>query len=94
MDILKLENLIRSDYGNTAGMVVLQDGETVCESYFNGCTAADAVHVFSVTKSVFSTLIGIAMDKGYIGSIDQNVFEFFPEYAAGRSGEAFSDVTI
>ena len=34
MDILKLENLIRSDYGNTAGMVVLQDGETVCESCF------------------------------------------------------------
>jgi CubicO group peptidase (beta-lactamase class C family) len=33
-----------------------------------------------VTKSFTSALIGIAIDKGHIESIDQKVLDFFPEY--------------
>ena len=35
--------------------------------------------VHSCTKSVSSALIGIAIDKGYIKSVDQGLLEFFPE---------------
>ncbi|MFC1492415.1 serine hydrolase domain-containing protein [candidate division KSB1 bacterium] len=34
----------------------------------------------SATKSVNSILFGIAVDKGYIQSLDQKMIEFFPEY--------------
>ncbi len=64
--------------------MVLHDSEKVYEGYFNGYTADDTIHIASVTKSVVSALIGIALDKGYIKSIDQKVLEFFPEYTVKR----------
>lgn len=35
--ITELENVIDKDYSNIAGMVVLKNGETLYEKYFNGC---------------------------------------------------------
>jgi CubicO group peptidase (beta-lactamase class C family) len=34
----------------------------------------------SVTKSVTSACIGIAIDKGFIESVDESIFEYLPEY--------------
>src|SRR5690606_7171643 len=76
--------LIKTDYSNTAGIVVLHGGKNVYEGYFDGYTADDTIHIASVTKSVVSALIGIAIDKGYIKSIDQKVLEFFPSYMVKR----------
>ena len=54
------------------------------ENYFNECTVTSTFHVFSVTKSIISILIGIAVDKGYIESINQKVLDFFPDYTVKR----------
>ncbi len=35
----------------------------------------------SVTKSITSILVGIAIDKGFLEGVDEKVFDFFPEYA-------------
>ena len=64
--VIELEKIISNNYSNIAGMVVLKDGNTLYENYFNGCTANSRIHVYSVTKSIISILIGIAIDKGYI----------------------------
>lgn len=74
--ITALEKKIQKEHGNIAGMVVLKDGRTVYENYFNGCGADDTIHVFSVTKSIVSILAGIAIDRGYIGSVAQKVLDF------------------
>ena len=79
--IASLEKHIASDYDNLAGMVILQNGKTVYEHYFHACDAANRFHVYSVTKSILSILIGIALDKGYIKNIDQKVLDFFPVLA-------------
>ena len=47
--IERMENIINKDYANMAGMVIMKDGETVYEKYFNGCTEANRIHIFSVT---------------------------------------------
>ncbi|RUS47043.1 class C beta-lactamase-related serine hydrolase [Cohnella sp. AR92] len=52
------------------------------------------MHIASVTKSVVSALIGIAVDKGYIGSIDQKVLDFFPQYAVKRGEKTIWNVAI
>lgn len=88
------ENLIKKDYGNIAGIVVLHGGTKIYESYFNGCTADDTLHIASVTKSVVSALIGIATDKGYIKNIDQKVLEFFPDYKVKRGEKTIQNITI
>ena len=74
--IKELEHKINTNYGNTTGVVVLKEGKLVYEKYFKGCTRESQVHVYSVTKSIISILIGIAVDKGYIQSIDQKVLIF------------------
>lgn len=35
--------------------------------------------LFSVTKSVVSIAMGIAIDKGYIQSVEQSIWDFFPQ---------------
>ena len=91
---MKQEAAIAADYSNIAGMVVRKDGETVYERYFGGCTAESRLNVFSVTKSIISILLGIALDRGCLGSIDQQVLEFFPEYTPKRGEKAIQRITI
>lgn len=72
----ELETIITRDCGNIAGVVILKDGKNQYEHYFNGCTAESRIHIYSVTKSIISILLGIAIDKGYIADIDQKVLDF------------------
>lgn len=89
-----LEKIINSSYNNTTGIIVLKNGKTLYENYFNDYKATDAVHVASVTKSVFSALIGIAIEKGHIKSIDQKVLDFFPDYSIPIGEKTIQSVTI
>lgn len=92
--IKELEAAINSDYGNIAGIVVQKNGIKLYENYFNGSTAHNAIHVASVTKSVFSPLIGIAIDKGHIKGVDQKVLDFFLDYSVKAGEKTIKDVTI
>lgn len=89
-----LEKLINSCYNNTTGIVVQKDGLTIYENYFNGYTAANAIHVASVTKSIFSALIGIAIENGNIKSIEQKVLDFFPDYTIPKGEKTIQSITI
>lgn len=89
-----LEKVVRDDHGNIAGIVVWRDGGAVYERYWNGCGVDSRIHVYSVTKSIISILIGIAMDKGRIRSLDQRVLEFFPEYEIKRGEKTIQRITL
>jgi CubicO group peptidase (beta-lactamase class C family) len=41
----------------------------------------------SVTKSITSILLGIAIDKGFIQGVDEKMFSFFPEHADLKTGD-------
>ena len=61
----------------------------------NAILAAESrLNVFSVTKSIISILLGIALDRGCLGSIDQQVLEFFPEYTPKRGEKTIQRITI
>ena len=92
--IRELEQRINSDYNNTIGIVVLKDGNLSYEKYFMDCTRESRVHIYSVTKSIISVLIGIALDKQYIKSIDQKVLDFFPEYKVKKEENTIQSITI
>ena len=63
------------------GLVVARNGEIVIEKYFNGAgpDPDPDLHVMSVTKSITATLVGIAIERGFIESVDQEVSEFLPD---------------
>ncbi|AEV30172.1 penicillin-binding protein, beta-lactamase class C [Sphaerochaeta pleomorpha str. Grapes] len=89
-----LEKVINKDYSNIAGIVVLKDGQTLYEHYFNGCSDTSRIHVYSVTKSIVSLLIGIALDKGCIKSLDQKVLSFFPDYLVKKGERTIQKITL
>jgi CubicO group peptidase (beta-lactamase class C family) len=61
-------------------LLIIRNGKLVLESYFNGWNRKRRHDLRSATKSITSCLVGIAIDKGFIPSIDEPVFDFFPEY--------------
>lgn len=90
----EFERIVKQDYSNIAGIVILKDGKTLYESYLNGCGANSRIHIFSVTKSIISILIGIAADKGYIKNLDQKVLDFFPDYKVKKREKTIQTITL
>jgi CubicO group peptidase (beta-lactamase class C family) len=50
----------------------------VCEEYFYGHGKETKHQIASVTKSVVSLLVGIAIDKGFIPDVDRKGMDYFP----------------
>jgi CubicO group peptidase (beta-lactamase class C family) len=71
-----IENRLPDAYS----LLVVKNGYLVFERYFRKGSPERRAVIHSVTKSVMSALIGIALDKGYLNSVDQKIIEFFPEY--------------
>jgi CubicO group peptidase (beta-lactamase class C family) len=61
-------------------VLVSVDGETKVARYRNGSKPEDALHVWSITKSVASALIGIAIDEEIISGLDATLPELLPRY--------------
>jgi len=60
-------------------LLVIRHGYIVSEHYFQH-RAPDQLHdLYSVTKSYVSTLVGIAINQGYIDSLDHPVLDYFPD---------------
>jgi len=86
----------RGKYGEVHSMLIFKDDMLVFEEYFEGhkyqwgapnyygdlvTWDRSMLHVLqSVTKSITSTCIGIAVDNGFIESVDQSIFDYLPEY--------------
>jgi CubicO group peptidase (beta-lactamase class C family) len=69
----------------TLGFVVVDDDRLVYERYFGGADRQTRQTSFSVAKSFVSTLVGIAIEEGWIGSVTDPVTEYVPELAARDS---------
>lgn len=91
---IEFERIINNNYKNIAGIVVQKNGKLLYENYFNKYTASNPVHIASVTKSIFSALIGIALEKKHIKSLDQKVLDFFPYYKILEGEKMIQNITI
>ena len=89
-----LHEIVEECEPNICELTVMRNGEVCYEDYWHGFKPQDALNVMSVTKSVIALLTGIAMDKGYIESVNQKVLDFFPDYTVKRGEKTIQDVTI
>jgi CubicO group peptidase (beta-lactamase class C family) len=72
------------DFDEVRAVVVARGDEIVHEQYFG--SDADAYWgLQSVTKSFVSTLVGIAVEEGLIGGVDDTLEELLPQYADAMS---------
>jgi CubicO group peptidase (beta-lactamase class C family) len=75
-------------------LLVARNGYLVAEHYYNGHGKHTIWHTRSVTKSVISALVGIALDKGYLDSVDQRIAELLPDYFYPGMDSAKYDITV
>jgi CubicO group peptidase (beta-lactamase class C family) len=73
-------------YGRVDGLVIARNGRLCYDAYFSG--GPTTVHELqSVTKSVTSALVGAAVARGAIASVQQPVAALLPEFAAEVSAD-------
>jgi CubicO group peptidase (beta-lactamase class C family) len=83
-----LEEFLKSS--RTTSFIVIKDGAILYEGYFNGYNRDSIVTSFSMAKSVTSALVGIAIDEGRIGSVNDPIIDYLPELR----GKGLDSVTI
>ena len=74
-------------------LIVSRRGEVILERYYNGARATRAANVKSVSKSVVSALVGIAIDRRLIPGVETPIATWFPELKNDRD-EAKRAITV
>jgi len=75
-------------------LLISQGDDLVFEQYYNGRNPSRPANMKSASKSVISALVGIAIDKGIIDSVDVKVAEYFPELIAASDDVQKQQITI
>ena len=90
----ELHDFIGKQQPNICQVVAIKDNEVAYSDTWNEYTNDDCTHIMSATKSIMALLIGIAIDKGQIGSVDDEVLDYFPDYKVKRGEKTIQQVTI
>ena len=75
-------------------LLVIKNGYLIAEGYFNEGSVEQKDRLQSVTKSYTSALVGIALEQGYLSSVDQKMLDFFPEVADQITDSRKEQITI
>lgn len=107
MVMAAIDSINNGVYSNIHSLLILKNNKLVYEKYFEGEDAiigkgwvgvrqhdVDSLHdIRSVTKSIVGAAVLIAVANGQIKSLDEPIFNFFPEFEKYKSGFK-SDITI
>ena len=61
-------------------LIIYHKGDVVAERYYRGMRADKAVNMKSVSKTLLSPLVGIAIRDNLLEGTDQRIADFLPEY--------------
>ncbi|MGB5925732.1 MAG: serine hydrolase [Dehalococcoidia bacterium] len=75
-------------------LLVVKNGYLIAEDYFNEGSIDQKDRLQSVTKSYTSALVGIALDQGYLSSVEQKMLDFFPEVTDQITDPRKEQITI
>lgn len=80
------ENRFMKEY-ETVSFLVIQHDSVLYEEYRDGWDGERLSNIFSATKSIVGLLTGIALDEGYIESLDEPVGNYLPAFREGGKKE-------
>ncbi len=79
---------------NARGMIVVRNGKLIGERYYNGYGMNDLQHVRSVTKSVSSLVLGMAISDGLVPNVSASMASLLPEAFAANPGSQLASLTL
>lgn len=94
--VIKLTEWIRDQHIPIFSFLISRNGRLVYELYTSSLSRDHAHYQMSVTKSVVSALIGIAIDRGFISGPDAPITETLPRrlFASDTDAARFQSVTV
>jgi CubicO group peptidase (beta-lactamase class C family) len=83
------------EYQHIHSILIVKDGRLVFEEYFYFYSRYSSHEVASVTKSFTSLLVGLAIEQGYVQSVDEKILTYFSEYLPlEQPDEQVENITI
>lgn len=73
-------------------VVIYKNGTIPFEAYFEPYSPGVSHNMKSTSKGVISALVGIALQEGFIESLDDSVLSYLPDYETTDGGKA--DITV
>ena len=89
--IKKIMDLSFSD-SSTQGVVVIKNGKIIGEKYAEGYTLNSHGTSWSMAKSYYAALVGISIQRGEIGSLDDPASKYLEYYKDERSKITIRDL--
>ncbi|MGH1441337.1 MAG: serine hydrolase [Cellvibrionaceae bacterium] len=88
VELFKAVEHIYQRHPDIYSLLVIKNGYLILENYYKKGRPNRGDWIHSVTKSYMSTLVGIAIDKGFIKNVDQTLFELLPrQYTKNMDSE-------
>lgn len=97
MDAARLDELdahIQAKLPHVRSFLIARHGSLVFEKYYGGASRDGLHNMQSMTKSVSSALVGIALKKGLIHSLDAKVLSYFPGDRSVVTDPRVEEITI
>lgn len=91
----ELNNQLKTErFEHIKTLLIVQEDEVVYEYYRDDITSETNNDIASAVKTVTSLLIGIAIEKGYIKSVDDMFYTYFPEYENEITDTRYKNISI
>jgi CubicO group peptidase (beta-lactamase class C family) len=90
----ELDTKVAAYHAQVRSLLVVRHGYLVYERYWQGFAASDGNDVRSVTKSVVSALVGIALGEGKLTGLDQTVGALLARHLPPNADPRLARVTL
>jgi CubicO group peptidase (beta-lactamase class C family) len=84
---------VRKNEINIHSLMIIRNDDVILDAYFYPYDGETVHGLASVTKSVITTLIGIAADQGYL-RLDDRMVSFFPDWNIANNGFLKKHITV
>jgi CubicO group peptidase (beta-lactamase class C family) len=94
VDASKVEKLFNLSFEDdaTQSVVLIKDGYIIAERYANGYDKDSIGTSWSMAKSFYASLIGISIERGEIGSLDDKVSDYLDYFTEDRENITIREV--
>jgi CubicO group peptidase (beta-lactamase class C family) len=82
--VVEMFDFVREHQIPVHSVQLVRRGRLVLDAYFHPYDGKTRHDVASVTKSITSTLVGLAIERGHIRDVEQPVLDFFPEHPTAQ----------
>jgi len=83
-----------ADVPGLRSLLVVRNGVLIGERYYRGASPSDLLPIASVTKSISSMLVGLALERGTIASLKEPVARLLPRAAAQVPDSPVANLTL